>query len=65
MVPYKIVIRNLKNEIPEIHYIHAENTRDAKRKSIQFFRPEILVRNVEYIRMTEFLVREECGIFED
>ena len=64
-MPYKIVIHKMNVETKEKHYIHAENTRDAKRKSLKFLIPGILVRKIDYIRMTELLVREECGVFED
>ena len=65
LMPYKIVMRKMKHGIPEIHYIHAKNTRDAKRKSLRFLNAEDPVWKIEYIRMTEFLVREECGVYED
>ena len=64
-MPYKVVMRKMDVEIPEIHYIHAENTRDAKRKSLKFFNPEVLLRKIDYIRMTELEVMEECGVFDD
>ena len=64
-MPYKIVMWKMNTEIPDIHYIHAENMRIAKRKSLRFFSAEIPLRKIDYIRMTEILVREECGIYED
>ena len=62
---YKIVMQKLRVEQSEVHYIHAENTRDAKRKSLKFFNPAVLLRKIDYIRMTELEVIEECGVFED
>ena len=64
-MPYKIVMRKMDTEIPEVHYIHALHTRDAKRKALKFFIPEIQLRKVDYIRTTELMVREECGVYED
>ena len=64
-MPYKIVMRKLRHGVLEKHYIHAENTRDAKRKSLRFFNAGDPVMKVDYIPMTEFLVREECGVYED
>ena len=64
-MPYKIVMRKLRVEQCEVHYIHAENTRDAKRKALRFLNPEILFRKIDYIRMTELEVMEERGVFED
>ena len=64
-MPYKIVLWRMDTQLSEIHYIHAENTRDAKRKSLRFFRPGIQLRKIDYFRTTEFMVREECGIYED
>ena len=63
-MPYKIVIRKLDVMIPEIHYIHAENRRDAKFKSLRFQTPDKKICGIDYIPMTEFLVKEECGIYE-
>lgn len=64
-MPYKIIMWKMNTEIPEIHYIHAENTRVAKRKALRYMLSGILLRKIEYVRMTEILVQEECGIFED
>ena len=64
-MPYKIVIWNLRSELSEVHYIHAENSRVAKRKALRFFRPELLIRKIECVRMTELLVKEENGFYED
>ena len=64
-MPYKIVLWKMNTEIPETHYIHAENTRDAKRKSLRFFVPGIVLRKIDYIRTTEIIMREECGKYDD
>ena len=63
-MPYKIVMRKMRTEKSDIHYIHAENTRDAKRKSLKF-QCGILYRKIDYIPLTELEVHEECGIYED
>lgn len=64
-MPYKIVLRKMRHGISEVHYIHAENSRDAKRKSLRFFNAEDPAWKIDCIRMTEFLVKEECGKYED
>ena len=64
-MPFKVVIRKMNTEIPEKHYIHAENIRECKSKAEKFFRPGVIVRKLECFPTTELSVREECGIFED
>ena len=62
---FKVLIRKMHTEIPEVHYIHAENLRIAKEKIRMFNRPGILIREVQFIPTSDILVMEECGIFED
>lgn len=64
MPAYRIIMHPYNVEIAENHYIHAENTRDAKFKSLKFQCGKSY-RKIEYLRKTEMEVREECGIFED
>ena len=63
-MPYKVILHRMDVEIAEKHYIHAMHTRDAKRIALKF-QCGNLYRKIEYIRMTEFEVREECGVYED
>lgn len=63
-MPYKIVMHPYDVEIAEIHYIHAENVRDARFKALKFHKGKPL-RKIEYLRKTEMEVFEECGVFED
>lgn len=63
-MPFKVILHPMNVEIAEKHYIHAKHTRDAKRKALKF-QCGILYRKIEYIPMTEFEVREECGVYED
>ena len=63
-MPYKIVMHPMNTEILEIHYIHADHTRDAKFKSLKFQCGKSY-RKIDYLRMSEIEVQEECGIYED
>jgi len=63
-MPYKIVLHLMDVEIKENHFIHAENLRDAKFKSLKFQSGK-RVRKIDHLRMTELEVREQCGIYED
>ena len=61
---YKIVMHRMDAEIKEVHYIHADHTRDAKFKALKFQCGKSY-RKIEYLRMSEIEVREERGIYED
>ena len=63
-MPYKIVLHMLDVELQEVHFIHAENLRDAKFKSLKFQSGK-RTRKVDYLRMTELEVKEQCGVYED
>ena len=63
-MPYKIVLHNMYTETVETHYIHAENERVAKFKALKFQCGK-KYRKIDYLRMTEIEVLEECGVYDD